>query len=361
MSLDAYFSEPAHLEEKQTLPLLCFLIERYHQEKPFDGLTVVLGHILVRNSMAAAEALWAGGAEVVLCDAFPSPATETVLSDLARHQVPVLTVEQAVKAGHIFVDTDAILGRQRTPRFAAEVTRTGVLHYSNIPSPVISADDSLAKRIEGFFGIGDGFIRAWKHLRPEDPLEGKKVVQFGYGKIGRGLAHRTHSAGMQVVVADIDPYNRARADEDGFQSLDGHPNTGLIAKLTEAEVVIAVTGIPGILSRALPPEWLRANRPVLVNMGAEDEFGDAFEDAEILGGKALPINFHLTQPTLNRYIDPSLAAHVLALEALVRDPQAYPIGVHPLPEEMDTWLLKSWRAAWPHENLTGIGDELGLE
>jgi hypothetical protein len=99
---------------------------------------------------------------------------------------------------------------------------------------------------------------------------------------------------------------------------------------------------------------------VLVSLGAEDEYGPAFSEDEILGGTRVPLNFHLAQPTLNRYVDPPLAAHLLALEAYVRDPGAYPVGVHPLPAEMDNWLLREWRKAWPDEDLEGIGEELGL-
>ena len=32
--------------------------------------------------------------------------------------------------------------------------------------------------------------------------------------------------------------------------------------------------------------------------------------------------------------------------------------IHPLPEQMDAWLLREWRAAWPDEDLTGIEKEL---
>jgi hypothetical protein len=28
---------------------------------------------------------------------------------------------------------------------------------------------------------------------------------------------------------------------------------------------------------------------------------------------------------------------------------------------MDEWVVRSWRSAWPEEDLTGIAGELGLE
>jgi adenosylhomocysteinase len=354
------FEEPAYQAERRDLPILRALIERYTRDRPFKDAAVVFGHLYVWNSIALVEALWRGGAHLILADAHPSPAAVPVRERLEHHGLPVLPVPSAVRSGEWFLDVGAVLGRARPPRGAAEVTRTGILHYAQIACPVVSADDCRAKRIEGFFGTGEAFLRAWHQLRPDDPLPGKRLVVFGYGKIGRGVAHRLRSAGLEVSVAETEAAVRARAHREGFPTLDGEASPELKAGLAGADLVIAVTGHPGILSRQLPPAWLRHNRPVLVNLGAEDEFGPAFADDEILGGRDLPLNFHLARPTENRYVDPPLAAHLLALEALLADPTRYPPGIHPLPTAMDAWVLESWRRAWPQEDLTGIGDELGL-
>ncbi len=354
------FQEPAYAAEKRDLPILRALIDRYTRERPFEGAPVVFGHLYVWNSIPLVEALVRGGAHLVLADAHPSPAAVPVRERLEYHGLPVLPVEQAVRAGEWFLDVAAVLGRARTPRGAAEVTRTGVLHYAGIPCPVVSADDSRSKRIEGFYGTGEGFLRAWGQLRPDDPLEGKHLVLFGYGKIGRGVAHRLRSGGAKVTVADTDEAARERARAEGFAAVDGRASADLQSRLATADIVVAVTGRPGILSRALPPDWLRGHRPVLVNLGAEDEFGPAFEDEEILGGRDLPLNFHLPRPTENRYVDPPLAAHLLALEALLANPASFPPGIHPLPPSLDAWVIEQWRRAWPQEDLTGIGGELGL-
>ncbi len=359
MALDDLFSEPPHLAERRELPLVTQLIERYARERPFDGAEVVFGHLLVRNSMVVAEAAWRGGARLTFAEAHPSPAEAPVRADLLRHGIRVLPPELAVRQGEWFLDVGAVLGRRRTPRGAAEVTRSGIHYYQDLVCPVVSADDCRAKLIEGFFGTGDGFVRAWRQLVPGRPLEGRTVVVFGYGKIGRGVAHRLRGVPMRVTVAETDPSARRRAASEGFTSV---PSAGeeLRRGLEQAEVVIAVTGHAGVIGRSLPAEWLRANRPVLVNLGAEDEFGPPFCDDEILGGRELPLNFHLARPTLNRYVDPPLAAHLLALEALLRDPQGWSAGVHPLPEAMDTWILRAWRSAWPGEDLTGIAEALDL-
>jgi adenosylhomocysteinase len=360
MGFSELFHEPAHENERAQLPLLRALIERYGGERPFEGKTVVFGHLLVRNSIVVAEALWRGGAEIVLSEAHPSPAEAPVRTDLDRHAIPVLPVDRAVRAGEWFLDVGAVLGRRRLPRGAAEVTRTGVLHYQGLPCPVISADDSRCKRIEGFFGTGDGFVRAWRELRPNAPLEGQAVVIFGFGKIGRGVAHRLRRLPMRVVVAETDAQVLRRAESEGFVVVEALPTPELEQTLAAADIVIAVTGRPGVIGESLPAAWFRRNRPTLVNLGAEDEFGPAFDDGEILGGRHLPLNFHLARPTLNRYVDAPLAGHLLALEALLKNPDGWPTGIHPLPEVMDEWVVRSWRSAWPEEDLTGIAAELGL-
>ena len=354
------FEESPHLEERAELPILRSLIQRYAVDRPFQGRSVVFGHLLVRNSIVVAEALWRGGAEITLCRAHPSPSEIPVLDDLNRHALPVLDVDRAVRAGEWFLDVGAVLGRKRVPRGAAEVTRTGVLHYRGIACPVVSADDCRAKRIEGFFGTGEGFVRAWRQLRPQSPLEGRTAAIFGFGKIGRGVAHRLRRLPMDVIVVEADVTALRRAGQEGFAAIPAEADRPLQQALARADVVIAVTGRPGVIGASYPADWFRRPEMMLVNLGAEDEFGPTYRDDEILGGRELPLNFHLARPTLNRYVDAPLAAHLLALETLLREPERWPPGIHPLPEEMDSWVIRSWRAAWPAEDLTGIAEELGL-
>lgn len=359
--MQAYFDLDAHQRERAELPILGALIKRYQDEKPFAGLDVATSHVLVRNSLVTLEALYAGGAEPVLADAFPSPATEPVKEDLRAAGVPIYSVAEAAGMAEVYLDVNAVLGRQKAPRAVAEVTRTGIHHYQEIETVVISADDCRSKRIEGFFGTGESLLRAWAQFKPGESLAGKRAVQLGFGKIGRGVAFQLRGAGVNLLLVEAGVEALARAEDDGFDTLDAKDRAGLEKALKETEVLVSVTGIPGIISQQYPKEWIMANAPVLISLGAEDEFGPDYDEDEILGGQQLPLNFHLAQPTLNRYVDAPLAAHVLALEAWVREPEAYAPGIHPLPEAMDRWILETWRAHWPDEDLTGIGEELGLE
>lgn len=353
MALQPYFDTDAHRRVRSELPLLGMLIERYRQQQPFAGQAIVFAHPLVLNSMPMVEALLLGGATVILSDGQPAAGDHRVRQRLAHFEVPVFPVERAVARGRIYLDVGCVLGRARPPRVAAEVTRTGVHHYRRLAVPVVSADDCQAKQIETLFGTGDSFMRAWRQLRPSDPLAGKQLVLFGFGKIGRGVAHHCRRAGLPLTVVDRDPSARHRAAAAGFATLPADPSQALQEALQAADIVIAATGVPAALASTIPQDWLRQGA-TLVNLGAEDEFGPAFSDADILGGKAHPLNFHLEEPTRNRYIDAPLAAHLLALEAVTDDPDRFRGGVHPLPAEMDRWVLDHWQRLHPEEDLSDL-------
>jgi adenosylhomocysteinase len=359
MGLEAILASPAYRVERKDLRVIGAVIERFADERPLAGVRVVISHLLAWNSLSMVEALWRAGARLVLCNGYPSPRTDALFAELEHNAWPVLPIEQAVRSGDYFVDAGGVLGRLWTPRAAAEITRTGELYYAEVPCPVISIDRSRVKRFEDYLGTGESFVRAWREVMPRDPLAGKRLVQFGYGKVGRGVAQHARRAGMTVTIVDPDTAARARAEKAGLFALDNQASPGLRHALARADVVIGVTGVPGAVGRTVPADWLRANRPALVNIGF-DEFGPAFGEAEYAGGRSIPINFNLARPTRNCYIDPALAAQVLAVEALVCHADEFPVGIHSLPAEIDRWVLDTWRRVWPEEDVAGVEAELDL-
>jgi adenosylhomocysteinase len=359
MSLDNFFETPAYRAEKeQHLFIMQEVIDRMAAEKPLQGASVVFGHLIVMNAMTIIEALWRGGAQIYPCSLYHNTSMDPLCAELAAYGLPVLPIEEAAQKGDIFLDVAGALAKIRTPQAAVEVTRTGELFYQDAKCPLISIDRARIKHFEDFMGTGESFQRGWRQLRPDAPLEGKKIIQFGYGKVGRGVAHHNRRAGMNVTVVDLSESARQRAAADGFEVLEAAPSKALQDALAGADIVLGVTGVPGAVSSIVPAEWLRAGNAALVVMGF-DEFGPEIAESEITGGR-MPINFHLKRPTLNRYMDPTLAAQVLAIEALVKRPDDFPPGIHPLPEEIDHWLLTKWRGLWPDEDLTGIETALGV-
>jgi adenosylhomocysteinase len=360
MSLRELFASQEYLDEKRQMKVMEKLIQRLSAEKPFEGVAVVVGHILAVNSLTMVEALHEGGAELSLCPTHEFVRQKDVGGLLEYYRVPVFPIEEGVTRGDFFLDEAAQLGQWRTPKAAAEVTRTGEILYLDVPCPVISVDRSKVKILEDFFGTGDSFVRAWHKFVPDENLTGKRLRLFGYGKVGRGVAHRAKEEGAQVVVADVDPGACSRADREGFEVVNVHPERdALNEELKQVDIVIGVTGIPGAVGRTVHKDVLLANHPVLVNMGY-DEFGNSIGEDHLLRGSKAPVNLTLAQPTRNLYIDPALAAQVMALEELVQHLEDYSEGVHPLPSGVDDWILRTWRNAWPDHNLDGVRQELGL-
>jgi adenosylhomocysteinase len=349
-SLRSFFNRADYRRGTDDLLLCRELCARYADERPFEGIEVVIGHPLVWNSIILAEAIARGGGRPVIAHPFPSRATAVVESALHESGVAIFDVPTAAAAGDLFIDVNAVLGRARTPTFATEITRTGVMHYRNIRCPTLSADDTRTKLIEASLGMGDSFVRAWEAFRGAGTLRGAAIVEFGFGKIGRGIAIAARRAGAKVTIVELSTEAIEDARTLGFDAVACGDGQSVRRALAACDGVIAVTGIAGAVGASVAPDILLANDPVLVNMGAEDEFGPETAADNVLGGKGVPPNFHLEQPTLNRYIDPSLAAQLMAVEWFLRHGDRIPHGVTPLPDEADTLLVQRWMRHWPNED-----------
>ncbi|MBN1315200.1 MAG: NAD-binding protein [Anaerolineales bacterium] len=358
MSIRAYLESKEHLEEKKEMKVMQAVIDRIADEKPFQGLKLVSGQLLVRNSIVLFEALWRGGAEVVLCNPFFCDRSLLLANELIAAGFTIYPIKEAALMGDWFVDAAGVLGQVRAPKAAVEVTRSGHYVYQSVDCPTICIDDSRIKNLEDYLGTGESFVRGWTLLRPDDPIAGKKIILFGYGKVGRGVAHSCRLNGSNIFVIDPNPDARKRSTMEGFEAIDLSDRHAVKELFGTSDIVIGTTGIVGGVSNSVPHEWLLMNNPFLVNIGM-DEFGDAFDQDRILGGN-IPINFHLQQPTKNRYIDPVHAALVLGIEEMVKNHKAYTKGVHPLPASIDEWVLNKWMESWPDEDISNLEQELNL-
>ena len=85
--------------------------------------------------------------------------------------------------------------------------------------------------------------------------------------------------------------------------------------LNDADIVISATGIRGALAPFA--QLLLDSGALLVNMGADDEFGPDIPPDRAVNRKR-PVNFMLAEPTSTRYIDPTLALHNAGILELMR-------------------------------------------
>ena len=112
--------------------------------------------------------------------------------------------------------------------------------------------------------------------------------------------------------------------------------------LDGAWCVVTATGIRHALSGKFDAAKLIASKTILANMGVEDEFGPEIPETRVLNRKQ-PLNFVLEEPTLLKYIDPTMALDNLgALQILTHD---MPAGLNlPTPEQEEA-ILRTVREA----------------
>ncbi len=353
-------------------PALKFLMQKWgaQGEKPFSGLRILVATPIFRNTLTEYRALVAGGAHLLvgccgLCDA-------NILEMLRRWNFEVVTPEQALAAESDGEFVDLVLDCAGSfsnlhPRIGAvELTRSGVHCYENAEYPVYVADSGIIKRIETSLGTGDGFFRALKELGLADLSEnemensgfdGKKVVVFGSGKVGSGIALQGVMRGCDVsVVTDLRRLSKVEEssipmsdftpllEQNGVQVVDCHDEATAKMLIEKADFVVMATGVKNAFAGSKLTDALLNSGAKLANMGVEDEFGDAIPAERVLNAK-IPLNFMLEEPTHLKYIDASLALHVALGERLVLEKR----GIVPVesaadvlrnpPQELESQLL----------------------
>ena len=281
-------------------PALIWQTEQWHVNRPLAGNRIADATPVFHNTLAKYVPLLAAGADltIVLSPLLPhDPNTVTLL-----HQVGIPVTTRTADRHDVALDCAGILAQTPVRVGYVELTKSGQHVYESSTAPVFLADDSRVKLIETVLGTGDGFVRGLAHFGHPD-LNGREIVVFGCGKVGRGAALAALAAGASVTL--VDPDTDARPP-DGCSLIDAADTTAVRAALDSAWCVASATGIAG----ALGPwaEYLAGSDLVLANLGAEDEFGPDMPEARVLNDKA-PVNFALAEPTHLRYIDATMALH----------------------------------------------------
>lgn len=289
------------LDPARDYPALAAQAKRWRESRPLEGLRILCGTPLFLNTLAQFAALLSGGADlaVVYSDELGyDPSVPEFLAGIglaAYHGA-----NEAAASGRFDAVLDcSALNRHVPSRFGyCELTRSGVHVYEADPpeKPVLAADSGRIKSIETVLGTGDGCLRGLRHIGV-DPA-GKTVLLFGHGRVGRGIEYALTNAGATVRI--VDP-----AQDKPFTP----------ALLDGADLVVSATGVRHSLAPFAP--LLIASGALLVNMGADDEFGPDVPPDRAVNEKR-PVNFMLREPTSTRYIDPTLALHNAGIFELMR-------------------------------------------
>lgn len=112
-----------------------------------------------------------------------------------------------------------------------ERMRNGTLHL-----PAINVNDSVTKsKFDNKYGCRESLVDAIRRAT-DLMLAGKVALVAGFGDVGKGSAESLRSAGVRVIVSEIDPICALQAAMEGFEV---KKFTNAVA---EADIVVTTTG-----------------------------------------------------------------------------------------------------------------------
>ncbi len=132
-------------------------------------------------------------------------------------------------------------------RGLSEETTTGVhrlyerMKNGTLPMPAINVNDSVTKsKFDNKYGCRESLVDAIRRAT-DLMLAGKVAVVAGYGDVGKGSAESLSSAGVRVIVTEIDPICALQA------AMEGYEVKKMIDAVKEADIIVTATGNKDII------------------------------------------------------------------------------------------------------------------
>ncbi len=150
----------------------------------------------------------------------------------------------------------------------SEETTTGVhrlyerMKHGTLHLPAINVNDSVTKsKFDNKYGCRESLVDAIRRAT-DLMLAGKVAVVAGYGDVGKGSAESLRSAGVRVIVTEIDPICALQA------AMEGYEVKKMEDAIKEANIVVTTTGNKDIIR----PEHFKAmkDKTVVCNIGHFD-------------------------------------------------------------------------------------------
>ena len=329
------------------------MLEDYQIRKPFAGMSIAHNVPLTRTTLLKIACLKASGASLTVTNPSFIKDSPQCLDVLSREGVQFVPLNRLKGSFDFLLDCGAELIEQcHATQGIVELTRTGAIRYEQISDsqvPIVSVDDTRLKSLETCLGTGEGVYRAVSELCPES-IADKRILIFGFGKVGTGIAYYFSQKTDHISVVDMLPERLSTIKSRGYEAISAELPKQVEDAIKQADVIITATGIKDILSHSYQHEWFADK--VLANAGAEDEFGFNFSDSEILAEKK-PVNFSLDEPTLMPFLDPIFYAHNLAIEDALNNQTA---GFRALNKSHDQAIIQTWAQyhQWTLEQLNQI-------
>ena len=361
------------------MPVVQQIRERFAREKPLKGIRIAGCLHITTETANLALALRDGGAEVALCASNPlSTQDDTAAALVAEHGIATYAVrgeDRDTYYAHINsalehkpnltlddgADLVAMLHSDRTDLLGdviggSEETTTGVIRLRSLAEagklkyPIVAVNDADTKHFfDNRYGTGqstlDGITRATNIL-----WAGKKVVIYGYGWCGRGVASRASGMGAHTIVTEIDPIRALEAAMDGHQVMTSRE----AAKI--GDIFITLTG--GLKAISREQMELMKDGAIMANSGhfnveididalkdmakGKRELRPGVDEYETVDGRRLCllsegrlINLAAAEGHPSAVMDMSFANQALTVEYLARSASGLAPDVYPVPRDID--------------------------
>jgi adenosylhomocysteinase len=325
-------------------PFLKSLAATWTETRPLEGLRVLHNIPLTRETMLKLEPLYISGADVTVTHLdLPGLLPKQECVDLLTEAGADVELEHGKIEGEYDFALDCcaqipLMENVSIRRGYVELTQSGTPVYSKLSTdlPAFSLDLSKLKCLEGMFGTGEACVRAIKQF--VDPiLENRKFVVFGYGKVGRGITRYLSMEGAEITVIDSNTAYLEQAAETGFSTIANTHRQAMLDAINDSFAVITATGHPHLIGETFSPSDISEDVH-LINMGADDEFGEEFPASRVVADKA-PLNFMLDAPTTMYFIDPIFMAHNRCCEYILKGGVK---GFSALPAALDLPVVEAW-------------------
>jgi adenosylhomocysteinase len=256
------------------MPGLMALREKYGKDKPLKGARIAgCLHMTIQTAVLI-ETLVELGAEVTWssCNIFSTQ--DHAAAAIAAAGIPVYAwkgmneeefdwcIEQTLHAFegnqplNMILDdggdlTNMVLDRYpelvKNIRGLSEETTTGVhrlyerVKNGTLPMPAININDSVTKsKFDNKYGCRESLVDAIRRAT-DLMLAGKVAVVAGYGDVGKGSAESLSSAGVRVIVTEIDPICALQA------AMEGYEVKRMDTAIPEADIIVTATGNKNII------------------------------------------------------------------------------------------------------------------
>ncbi len=325
-------------------PFLKELGATWAATRPLEGLRILHNIPLTRETMLKLEPLYLAGADVTVTHLdLPGLKPKQECVELLCDAGADVEIDHSRIRGEYDIGLDCCaqipsMDNVTVRRGYVELTQSGTPVYSQLDTslPVYSLDVSKLKCLEGMFGTGEACVRAVKQFI-EPALNGRKFIVFGYGKVGRGITRYLSQEGAEITVVDANETYLDHAVAAGHAAIKNTDTRSVLDAINASFAVITATGHPGLIGEMFSPSDIQANVH-LINMGADDEYGDAFPATRVVANKA-PLNFMLDAPTIMFFIDPIFMAHNRCCEHILNGGAS---GFSALPAALDMPVVEAW-------------------